>query len=83
MEDLDGNTIEFIFRENGPCHEEPSHADEEKSRVLTWQDGVAREADVASVASKAKSAAPTADEPAPSVKAPSEAAPEEKAESVA
>jgi len=83
VEDLDGNTIEFIFRENGPCHEEPSHADEEKSRVLTWQDGIAREADAASVASKAKSAAPTADEPAPSVKAPSEAAPEEKAESVA
>ena len=83
VEDLDGNTIEFIFRENGPCHEEPSHADEEKSRVLTWQDGVAREADAASVASKAKSAAPTAEEPAPSVKAPSEAAPEEKAESVA
>jgi hypothetical protein len=58
VEDLDGNTIEFIFRENGPCHEEPSHADEEHSRVLTWQDGVAREADAASVASRAKSTVP-------------------------
>jgi hypothetical protein len=73
VEDLDGNTIEFIFRENGPCHEEPSHADEEHSRVLTWQDGVAREADAASVASKAKSAAPSAKEP-------SVAAPEAEAE---
>jgi hypothetical protein len=64
VEDLDGNTIEFIFRENGPCHEEPSHADEEHSRMLTWQDGVSRGAaaeqneDAASVASKAKSKAP-------------------------
>jgi hypothetical protein len=78
VEDLDGNTIEFIFRENGPCDEEPSHADEEHSRVLTWQDGVSRESadaspedDAVSVASKAKSKATTAVDIAPSVKAPS------------
>ena len=77
VEDLDGNTIEFIFRENGPCDESPSHADEEHSRVLTWQDGVSREAanaspqdDAVSVASK-KSKATTAVDIAPSVKAPS------------
>jgi hypothetical protein len=75
VEDLDGNTIEFIFRENGPCHEEPAHADEEHSRVLTWQDGVSREAsnaedDAMSVASK-KSKAATAVDIAPSAKAPS------------
>lgn len=72
VEDLDGNTIEFIFRENGPCDAKPSHADEEKSRVLTWQEGVSKEADAASVASKAESKAPTE---APSEKAPSEKAP--------
>lgn len=78
VEDLDGNTIEFIFRENGPCDEEPSHADEQHSRVLTWQEGVSREAanaspqeDAASVASKAKSKATTAVDIAPSAKAPS------------
>ena len=78
VEDLDGNTIEFIFRENGPCNDEPSHADEEHSRVLTWQEGVSREAanaspeqDAASVASKAKSKATTAVDIAPSAKAPS------------
>jgi len=77
VEDLDGNTIEFIFRENGPCDESPSHADEEHSRVLTWQDGVSREAanaspqdDAVSVASK-KSKATTAVDIAPSAKAPS------------
>jgi hypothetical protein len=77
VEDLDGNTIEFIFRENGPCHEEPAHADEEHSRVLTWQDGVSREAanaspqdDAVSVASK-KSKATTAVDIAPSAKEPS------------
>jgi hypothetical protein len=77
VEDLDGNTIEFIFRENGPCDAEPSHADEEHSRVLTWQDGVSREAanaspqdDAVSVASK-KSKATTAVDIAPSAKAPS------------
>jgi hypothetical protein len=86
VEDLDGNTIEFIFRENGPCHEEPSHADEEKSRVLTWQDGVSREvdntkdADAVSVASKAKSKAPSV---APSAKAPSVAEPEPEPEAAA
>lgn len=80
VEDLDGNTIEFIFRENGPCDSKPSHADEEKSRVLTWQEGVSKEADAASVASKPATVLDAPSEKAPSEKAPSVAEPEPAAE---
>lgn len=66
VEDLDGNTIEFILRE--PCdaeHAQAAPAPSEHSRVLDWQENVARSSneDVQSMTSrvsKAKSRAQTA-----------------------
>lgn len=66
VEDLDGNTIEFILRE--PCeaeHQQAIPAPSEHSRVLDWQEDVARSGadDVQSATSrvsKAKSRAQTA-----------------------
>ncbi|KAK3706808.1 hypothetical protein LTR37_012487 [Vermiconidia calcicola] len=56
VEDLDGNTIEFIYRE--PCKSEINHelpAPSANSRVETWQENVSRSGlteDVQSLASK-------------------------------
>lgn len=66
VEDLDGNTIEFILRE--PCeaeHQEVVPAPSENSRVLNWQEDVARSGaddaqSMTSRVSKAKSRAQTA-----------------------
>ena len=67
VEDLDGNTIEFIFREPcGPKHQKALPAPSEHSNVLLWQKGVVRSAfndevqSVASRASRTKSRAQTA-----------------------
>lgn len=46
VEDLDGNTIEFIFREGGAQHAEEGYAPSQSSKVLSWQNDVAREASV-------------------------------------
>ena len=66
VEDLDGNTIEFIFKEPCECKEDDLPALPEQSRVLTWQGDVSRSGandDVQSLASKvsrSKSRAQTA-----------------------